>query len=511
MGTPPPLPPEAEKIDRRRQEMAAALSAVVRHVRDGIVIIDEADHIASINPHLAGRAALDVAALIGRPASDLLGWSELEATTTEPLPARIDLITESGRLPCEARILPILRNERDILRIVILHLPEAGAASGLGDFERRVLAALGRNLDKTPPEGVSGQIEVIVVDAVKQRLGPRWRVVAERVMTTAATMISQRLDPGETYARIADTSFVVAFKTTSIEEAAGRARAIAADILHHLLGDAEAAGIAVLGSADPLPEAAPAETGSPPVPAGILEARIAAGRDQYQQRIAASIARLLREARLETRPILRRGGQDSGLVLSEPDVPTREGLAMLRQAGVFPRTHPETGLLPFALTIDRLYRMIDGPGAQIPVHVVPVPLILLDDRQGLEQFLALARPLPEALRRCLILMISDIGRESARPRLTDLARRIAPFCRRVGLAIDGLEDGAIAYDDIRPTGLRIAWTPALATIVAREPERLRRLVEKAHRHHCLILAQGSMTPEERSFLEDQMTIDLTVD
>lgn len=502
-------PMDAETVDRRRQDMAAALSAVVGHVRDGIAIIDEAGRIASINPPLARHVGGDVAALIGRPAGDLLGWSDAEAATTTPLSTSLDLLGEGGRGRCDARILPIER-QGGTLRIVVLHLPATGDRFAIGDFERRVLAALGRNLHHGPSRGMSGQIEVIMVDAVKQRLGPRWRVVAERVMTTAATMIGQRLDPGETYARIADTSFVVAFNTTSIEEAAGRARAIAADILHHLLGDAEAAGIAVLGSADPLPDTPP-----PPDPAapgaGILEARIAAGRNQFQSRTGAAVARLLREARLEARPILRRGGQDSGLVLAEADADTRAGLAGLRQAGVFARTHPETGLLPLALTVDHLYRMIDGPGAKVPVHVVPVPLLLLDDRQGLEQFLALARPLPEALRRCLILMISDIGRDSARPRLTDLARRVAPFCRRVGLAIDGLDDGAIAYDDIHPTGLRIAWSPALAATVAREPERLRRLVDNAHRHHCLILVQGLLSAEERGQLEDQIAIDLTVD
>lgn len=503
-------PTDAETIDRRRQDMAAALSAVVGHVRDGIAIIDEAGRIASINPPLARHVGGDVAALIGRPAGDLLGWSEAEAATTTPVSTCLDLLGEGGRSRSDARILPIER-PAGTLRIVVLHLPVIGEHPYLGDFERRVLAALGRSLHHGPSRGMSGQIEVIMVEAVKQRLGPRWRVVAERVMTTAATMIGQRLDPGETYARIADTSFVVAFNTTSIEEAAGRARAIAADILHHLLGDAEAAGIAVLGSADPLPEATPPPAVPAAAGAGILEARIAAGRNQFQSRTGAAVARLLQEARLEARPILRRGGQDSGLVLAEADADTRAGLVSLRQAGVFARTHPETGLLPLALTVDHLYRMIDGPGAKVPVHVVPVPLLLLDDRQGLEQFLALARPLPEALRRCLILMISDIGRDSPRPRLTDLARRIAPFCRRVGLAIDGLDDGAIAYDDIHPTGLRIAWSPALAATVAREPERLRRLVDNAHRHHCLILVQGLLSAEERGLLENQLAIDLTVD
>ncbi|PWR24327.1 PAS domain S-box protein [Zavarzinia aquatilis] len=507
MEMPPAMPPpEAEPSDRHRQEVAA-LSALVRHVRDGIVVIDEAGRIASINPYLARRAGLEAAAMSGRPAAELLAWSEAEATATVPRAANLDLVAGGKTLRCEAMILPLAREGDEWLRIVVLHPPEAGAPPGLSDFERRVLAALGRTLDRPPPGGVSGQIEVIVVDAVKQRLGLRWRAVAERVMTTAATMIGQRLDAGETFARVADTSFIVAFRTTSVEEASGRARAIAEDILRHLLGDAETAGIAILGTADPLPGTVAAT----PSPAAILEARIADGRDQYRQRLAATIARLLREARLETRPIRRRGGQESGLVLAGTDGATSNGLALLRQAGVFPRTHPETGLLPLALVVDRLYRSLDGAGARVPVHVVPVPLSLLDDRQGLDHFLALARPLPEALRRCLILMISDIGRDAARPRLTDLAQRIAPFCRRVGLAVDGLEDGAIAYDDIRPTGLRLLWTPALAAIAQREPERLRRLVENAHRHHCLVLVEGALTAEERVLVEDQLAIDLTVD
>lgn len=507
---PSPTTEDVCSTDRRRQEMAAALSAVVRHVDDGIAIVDDAGRIASINPHLALRAALNGAALIGKPAAELLVWTPEEATTRETRHASLALITDSGRIRCEAMILPIERHGGGLLHIVILHLPDGGIPTTLNDFERRVISALRGSLHNAPARGVSGQIEVVMIDAVRQRLGPRWRQVAEKVMTIAANMIAQRLEPGETFARIADSSFVVAFATTSLDVAALRAQAIAEDILRHLLGDADAEGVSVLGSAEPLPGALPPGAASTD-PASVLASRVAAGRSQYETRLASAVAALLRDARLQPRPIIRRGGQPSGLVLAALDNQTQDGLDNLRRAGVFPRTHPESGLLPLALTVDRLYRTLDAPETPPPVHVVPLPLSLLDDRAGFDQFLALARTLPESLRRQLILMITEIGRDTARPRLTDIARRVAPFCRRVGLALDGLDDLAIAYDEIHPTGLRLTWGPALAALAAREPERLQRVIDNAHRQRCLVLIQGVLAPEERALLEDRMAIDLTVD
>ncbi len=497
-----PPPDDPARLNRRAEALAAALSGVVRHVRDGIAIIDEAGRIASINGHLAARLGLDAAGLAGRPAESLLGWTEAEAQSTQPLATAMTLTTEAGRLTAEAMILPIERDEGRYTRIVVLHVPDGGTGPGLlNDFERRVLHAL-RPGDGRRPVGVSGQIEVVMVEAVKQRLGPRWRALAEKVMTIASTMIGQRLRPGETHARIADASFVVAFATTSLEEAAARARAIAADILQHLLGDSETAGnFIVKGTAEALPEAAP-----PPN----LDARIAAARESYEDRLAAAVREFLAAGKVAVRPVQRRSGGPSGLLLIEFDNPTREAQAALRRIGVFPRTHPETGLLTLALGVEQVYRALDTGGAT-PLFLTPVPWPVLAEKPGMEQFLALARPLPQAVRHQLILLITDLPRETPRQRLSDIALRLAPFCRRVGIALDGTDDSMIAYEDVRPTGLLLRWTPDLAALLRREPERLRRLVGHAHQQHCLVMVQGQPAPDDRHLLDDAPAIDLIID
>lgn len=497
-----PPPDDPARLNRRAEALAAALSGMVRHVRDGVAIIDEAGRIASINGHLAGRLGLDAAALTGRPAENLLGWTEAEARSTQALTTSMTLTTEAGRLTVEAAILPVEREDGRYTRIVILHLPEGGTGPGLlSDFERRVLHAL-RPEGGRRPAGVSGQIEVVMVEAVKQRLGPRWRALAEKVMTIASTMIGQRLQPGETHARIADASFVVAFATTSLEEAAGRARAIAADILQHLLGDSETAGsFIVKGTAEALPEGA-----LPPS----LDARIADARYSYEDRLAAAVRDFLAAGRVAVRPVQRRAGGPSGLLLVEFDEPTREAQAALRRIGVFPRTHPETGLLTLTLGIERVYRTLDTAGG-IPLFLTPVPWPLLAEKAGMEQFLALARPLPQAVRHQLILMITDLPRDTPRQRLSDIALRLAPFCRRVGIALEGVDDSMIAYEDFRPTGLLLRWTPELAGQLRREPERLRRLVTHAHQQHCLVMIEGQPAPDDRHLLDDAPAIDLIID
>ncbi|PWR20706.1 PAS domain-containing protein [Zavarzinia compransoris] len=502
----PPTPEELARLDRRREALATALSGIVRHVHDGIAIIDDAGRIASINDHLAACAGLDAAAVAGRPADSLLGWTAEEARTTRLLATGIPLITEAGRQPCEAVILPVERDDGRYTRIVILHVSASPKAPViLNDFERRVLTALRPGGGRVATGGVSGQIEVVMVEAVKQRLGPRWRFLSEKVMTIASTMIGQRLRQGESYARIADTSFVIAFGNANLEEAAARARAIATDILQHLLGDAETANsFMVKGSAEPLPEA-PAN----PPPAG-LEARIATSRAGYESRLAMAIDEFLRNGRVALRPAMRRGGAPSGLMLVDLDGPSREAQGALRRAGVFPRTHPETGLLPLALGIEQVYRALDGAEAT-PLFLVPVPWPLLDEKPGMEQFLALARPLPPAARRQLILTITELPKDTPRQRLTDIALRLAPFCRRVGIALEGIDDSMIAYEDYRPTAVLLRWTPDLAAALQREPDRLRKLVARAHQHHCLVLVQGQTAPEDRALLDDAPAVDLVID
>ncbi|MDD3445054.1 MAG: hypothetical protein PHS60_06565, partial [Zavarzinia sp.] len=449
---------------------------------------------------------------VGRLASSLIGWSPAEAETQEAVATTILLRTTVGERRCPAVILPYVREDGVRLRIAIIHV--AGSAVGaLSDFERRVLEALRRDGIRTLGEGISGQIEVIMIDAVRQRLGSRWRVVSEKVMTVASTLIRQRLRPGETHARIADTCFVVAFATPDLEEATRRAEAIAADILSHLLGDAETAGgFIVKGGAAPLPDWPASPDGAPPDPqvGPGLDLRIAASRDAWREKTARGIAALIRDAGLETRPVLRRGA-NSGLYLVDLDHESRINLEALRRAGVFARTHPEVGLLPFALAIDRLYRTVDGDSGTAPILVVPLPLALLQERQGMEQFQALARPLPPGLRRQLILMVTGIARDTPRQRLTDIAQRVAHFCRRVSVAINGLEDGPIAYQDIRPTGLLIQWTDDMAREVARNDEPLRRLIDNAHRHHCLVVAQGRPGTGAPMPPESEFPIDLTID
>ncbi|MCF4166896.1 hypothetical protein L2U69_14685 [Zavarzinia compransoris] len=509
------MPAGTGRGDRGSQTLAAAFSAVVRHVDDGIVIVDDDDRIASINRFLARAAGVAESEAVGRRASSLIGWTEADATTAKPLTTSVVLRTDQGDRRCAAVVLPVERENGGRLRIVIVHEPAEPAPAALSDFERRVLDILRRQRATGPAAGTSGHIEVIMIDAVKQHMGPRWRTVSERVMGVAATMIEQRLALGEACTRIADTSFIVAFATRDLDEAARRAEAIAADILTHLLGDSEAAGnFVVNASAAPLDEW---PVGDPSVGGGTLrhaeaglDLRIAASRDSYRERVARGIAALIRDAGLSCRVVLRQG-RASGLLLAELDAASLAAEAGLRQAGVFPRTHPEVGLLRLTLSIDRLYRALDEIHGPPPVMVVPLSFAMLSDRHGVEQFLALARPLPPALRRQLILMVTGLARDTPRSRLTDIAQRLAPFCRRVSAAIDGLDDAPIDYPDFRPTGLLVQWTPDLAQEIRQNGDRLRRLSARAHRHNCLIVVQGAADALDRKRLEAEFAVDLIVD
>ncbi|MDD3447294.1 MAG: PAS domain-containing protein, partial [Zavarzinia sp.] len=81
------------RSDRGRQSLAAAFSSVVRHVDDGILIVDDDYRIASINRFLCTAAGISESDAVGRLASSLIGWSPAEAETQEAVATTILLRT----------------------------------------------------------------------------------------------------------------------------------------------------------------------------------------------------------------------------------------------------------------------------------------------------------------------------------------------------------------------------------------------------------------------------------
>ncbi|MFA5120524.1 hypothetical protein [Zavarzinia sp.] len=501
-------PPTLAQSERRREALAALVAAIVRNVQDGILIVEEGGRIASLNGALARMAGIDEAAAVGHPASSLIGWNGEQAETRTALDCDLTLHTAAGRQVLKAVILPVERESGRFWRLVVLQRPsEQRAVPILNEFERRVVAALRTHADGGPPPGASGQVEVIMLDAVKQRLGPRWRIISERVMTLATTMINQRLGSGETFARIADSSFVVSFLGATRDEAASRARAIANDITQQLLGDAEAAeGFVVRGSAEPVPETA--ELAPVQAPAAPLDPRLEASRRDFDSKVQAVAADVLRDARLEPRQVRRQGGQPSGLMLGALDNASLNRIAWLQRAGA---QTPAVGLLVLTRVIELLYRTLGSLDQVPPVYLVPLPFATLNDRAGMEQFLALARPLPPALRQQMIFVLTELPRDLVRQRQAEVAQRLAPFCRRVGLGIADLDDSFVAYEEVHPTGLMIPWSADLSAQMQRDGDRLRKLIAHAHQNRCRVLIDRVADEAERQWLDQEFGIDLAVD
>lgn len=125
--------------------------------------------------------------------------------------------------------------------------------AGVVDGVRRLLAAepeggvpredghLGRSLAEVAPPSAgpdvaAGRFSLIGLAQIRQKLGPRWPQLAQKVHAVAETVINRHLLKGDVFERCSDDSYLVLFARLDKAQADFKCRVISKEIARHLLG-----------------------------------------------------------------------------------------------------------------------------------------------------------------------------------------------------------------------------------------------------------------------------------
>lgn len=99
-------------------------------------------------------------------------------------------------------------------------------------FEARM-----RELLETQRTGAAGKLQLVGLEAIKQKMGDRWDEIADKARRIAESVIERRLAPGDVFAPYETDGFLVLFVDLSEEQARFKATAIAQEIHDLLMGE----------------------------------------------------------------------------------------------------------------------------------------------------------------------------------------------------------------------------------------------------------------------------------
>jgi hypothetical protein len=298
----------------------------------------------------------------------------------------------------------------------------------------------------------SGLINVIGLDGVAERLGPRWSARRELVYDHVERVLERQLGPDIVYQRIGETHFVVVQSGRSRIQAQGLCLRCLKEILEHFLGEArlmdlrlhEVTGVtaneivgrkvgvseAGLPEPEPAPDPEPssfagaelARSAAPQLPMASLVARwspfvAANGRTVRVSCVLEPVVNLASSSRIGFRLARRVLDLDTERVLTGQDLRnlSRADIARVDYATI-------------ARGLDRLHA--EGGQDKLPTLIVPVSYATLSNQRTRETLVALLAQARAEVRHGLVCEICDLDGVPPSALLTAVSL-IRPFCVRV--------------------------------------------------------------------------------
>lgn len=90
-----------------------------------------------------------------------------------------------------------------------------------------------------------GQINIVGLDKIEKKLGPRWPDMKEKVHLAAGRIIGEHMSPLDVYVRYSDSEYLIVLAGLSPEAAQLKCAKLARDIAAHFLGSPETAAVTV--------------------------------------------------------------------------------------------------------------------------------------------------------------------------------------------------------------------------------------------------------------------------
>ena len=289
----------------------------------------------------------------------------------------------------------------------------------------------------------SGCVNIIALDAIRDRLGSRWELRRELVDEHAQRSIEKQLAPGSVFQRIGETYYAVVQPDTPRLIAQAICLRCAREILHYFLGAAVLTDIklhevtridpdGVFGHHVDVAALAAAEAKLPPgIPAAAAapEPQLQKPVDQWTPFVASDGRRVRVSCVLE--PVLhlttsaRIGYRLARRVI---ELPSERQLTPAELQNLSRSDIARIDYATISRGLDRLRSEMGGD--KLPTLIVPVSLITLSNQRTREAFVGMLKQAQSEVRHGLVCEIWDIEGAPAGTLLTAISL-IKPFCLRV--------------------------------------------------------------------------------
>jgi PAS domain S-box-containing protein len=439
-----------KRIEQERETTQRLLASVFGVIDQALGVVDDAGNFSMVNTAVTRQLGWSVFDLIGKPFTEVIDESnrkwlirqlsvreELEQTCRLPT----ELLHRNGTvIPGEIVSTIIMQPDGRQYR-VITFLQRAAVQAPVADVP--IQAAIRDVLQRhgSPAAIVAGKVQLVGLEDVRDKLGDRWREVSTSVLTLAEHILRRYLGPDDACHRTADDGFLVCFADLSEAEAQSKAQAVAEEIRATLIGVApEMASARVEGFAAKV-SIESSESGSDEAIIQALEGRLSRER----KRLEGAALETLRSGLVSAQILFQRVRTDTNQVAPFTMVrlpkPLESSLGTLQALGR-PDYGLEAELLLLTGAAERLLSELTSN--RTDVILVPVRLSTLVQRRDAERWLQIARSMAQPGKRRLVVEITELVRDTARSRMTDLVMMISSLCRAVSFELPGPETGFLA-------------------------------------------------------------------
>jgi PAS domain S-box-containing protein len=429
-----------KRIEQERETTQRLLASVFGVIDQALGVVDDADNFMMVNTAVTRQLGWSVFDLIGKPFTDVIDessrkWLKRQLAVREELDQTCRLPTEllhrNGTVIAGEIVSTIIMQPdgRQYRVITFLHRAAATAAEPAAP-EVQIHSAI-RDLLKrhgSPAAIVAGKVQLVGLADVREALGERWREVSASVFALAEHILRRHLGPKDACHRTADDGFLVCFAELGEEEAQDKAQLVAEEIRATLAGvapelaSARVEGFAARVSIDS------SESGSDESVIQALEGRLTRER----KRLEGGALEVLRGGLANAQIVLQRVRTDTNQIAPFTMVrlpkPLESALDTLRALG---RSDYglEAELLLLTGAAERLLSELTA--TRTDVILVPVRMSTLVQRREAERWLQIARSMAQPGKRRLVVEITELSRDTARSRMTDLVMMISSLCRAV--------------------------------------------------------------------------------
>jgi len=308
----------------------------------------------------------------------------------------------------------------------------------------RSLAAMSEATGQADEPFVTGSIEVLGLDDVREALAARWPEFSEAVLAFAESRILAQLDSDDLCGRYGDATFVLCFASLGVEAARARADLIARDLRRALVSQFPQIGPAL--RVEPFVTGLDREELQRSADGGsLIESllqSLAAMRHEAQQASRRQRTSLVNNFNLVFAPAIH--SRTRVTIFNRAILETTAGFTSLSQfqaladPDLFSETLAELDYLLLTRALAALHKALKSRGGVI--IIVPVNFRTLANRTSQDEYVRLLDMVPPAYKRLLGVEICGMPSALDRDGLSQVVERLRPHVKWIAAEVASLED-----------------------------------------------------------------------